>query len=327
MKYHLIYLIGLVLLFSTLIQSKCIVRKPIQKNKIGYRIVDAEEAAALLLSNRNYYENLTQNDLNYRMQKLNATLEEFERFVQKQTLNFTDQEKKLIGKSIKTIESICDERGYRLPPMDNIIFAKTTSLEEDEMEGYTHGTQIYLTKKLFDWIIEEDNIEYSDFNAVIAHELFHCLTRNYPKFRKDMYSILGFTVMDKDIEFPKETLDQIISNPDVEHHNSYATFNINGVKKNCSLILSTTKPFEKPGDHFNDYQKTGLVPIDDLYTIYSRKDALDFYDVLGKNTDYNIDPEETLADNFMYTITDIDYDYKTKNIIKSIDAYLKSYKP
>ena len=34
----------------------------------SYRFADAKEAAELLLSNRGYYDNLTQNDLNYRMQ-------------------------------------------------------------------------------------------------------------------------------------------------------------------------------------------------------------------------------------------------------------------
>ena len=48
---------------------------------------------ALLLSNRDYYDNFNQNDLNFRMQKLDATLEEMEAFAAAQVLDFTDAEK------------------------------------------------------------------------------------------------------------------------------------------------------------------------------------------------------------------------------------------
>ena len=67
----------------------------------------------------------------------------------------------------------------------------------------------------------------------------------------------------------------IISNPDVEHHNSYAAFDINGEMKNCTVIF-TTEPFRKPGDMFFDHMVTGLVPIDDLGTLYTKEDAANF---------------------------------------------------
>ena len=42
----------------------------------------------------------------------------------------------------------------------------------------------------------------------------------------------------------------MISNPDVEKHNSYATFTINNQKKDCYLVLTSIKPFENKGDFF-----------------------------------------------------------------------------
>ncbi len=70
---------------------------------LGYRFADANEAAGLLLSNRDYYDNLNQNDLNYRLQKLDATLEELEAFAAAQTLDFTDAEKARIDESMAQI--------------------------------------------------------------------------------------------------------------------------------------------------------------------------------------------------------------------------------
>lgn len=51
---------------------------------LGYRFADARQAAELLLSNREYYEHMSQNDLNYRMQKQGATLEELLAFAAEQ---------------------------------------------------------------------------------------------------------------------------------------------------------------------------------------------------------------------------------------------------
>ena len=292
---------------------------------IVYRYADAAEASEMVLANKDYYENLSQNDINFRLQKMDGTLEELEKFAAEQTRDFTDEEKAAIDEAIHEIEKICDERGYHLPEEDGIVFAKTTMKDECDAGAYTHGTEIYLGERIVENALSDDTKEF--FQEVLAHELFHCLTRNNPDFRKEMYKILDFTVREKDFEFPQEIKDRIISNPDVEHHDSTAVFRINGEDKECVVIFTTTKPFEKEGDSFFDYAMTGLVPIDDLSAVYSSEEAENFWDLFGENTDYVIDPEETLADNFSFTIiygTD-GKEYATPEIIEKIDALLKSW--
>ena len=84
-------------------------------------------------------------------------------------------------------------------------------------------------------------------------------------------------------------------------------------------------PFEQPGDSFFELGVTGLVPVDDLGTMYTSDDAANFWDVFGRNTDYVIDPEETLADNFAFTILSgpEGREYQSPEIIAAIDALLK----
>lgn len=291
-----------------------------------YRFVDANEAAELLLSNRNYHENMNQEDLNFRMQKLDATLEELEAMVAGETRDYTDAEKVAVDEAMAAIDATCAERGYALPATEGIVFAKTTMREECDAAAYTHGTQIYLGERLLAKGLSEDPKDQAIFRQIVAHELFHCLTRNHPDFRRDMYGILGFTVVDEDYDFAPAIRERIISNPDVGHHNSYAAFEINGEMKNCAVVFTVGKPFEKPGDNFFSSMVTGLVPIDDLTTMYTSKDAANFREVFGRNTDYVIDPEETLADNFAYTLAyPLDgRDYASPEIINAIDAYLKS---
>lgn len=292
----------------------------------NYRFADSGEAAELLLSKRAYYESMSQNDLNFRMQKLDATLEELEAFAAAQTLDFTGAEKAAIDGAMTDIETVCRERGYALPIVDGIVFAKTTMKEECGAGAYTHGTQIYLGQYAMDYALSKDPDDVDYFREIVAHELFHCLTRNHPDFRAAMYAILGFTVVDQDYDFAPAVRERIISNPDVEHHNAYAAFDINGEMLDCAVVFTTAKPYQKPGDSFFDDMVAGLVPLDDLGTMYTSDDAANFWEVFGENTDYVTDPEEALANNFSYTIVYGVHgrEYKTPEIIEAIDAYLRS---
>lgn len=297
-----------------------------QTKKFTYRFADADECYELLTGNDDYYNNMNQMDLDFRLQKKGGTLEELFSLTKEQTRDFTQEEKDAVTNAMDTIEKICQERGYALPPISDIIFCKTTMHEEEDAGAYTHGTQIYLGESVLAAGTSNDPKKQEKFNTILAHELFHCLTRNHPEFRSAMYKLLNFTVTGEDYDFPQSTKDKIISNPDVEHHDSYATFDINGEKMDCVVIFTSDTPFENPGDSFFYKSFTGLVPIDHLDTIYKSDEAANFWDVFGKNTDYVIDPEETMADNFSFTIiygTD-GRDYPTPELIKAIDARLKA---
>ena len=295
-------------------------------NIFTYRFAGAEEAGEMLLANRAYYENLSQQDLNYRLQKTGATLEELEAIIPGEMLDFSDEEKAAIDDAMRIIEAICRECGYHLPKTDGIVFAKTTMKEECDAGAYTHGTEIYLGEAVLSFGLSEQEVWLWYFREIVAHELFHCLTRNHPDFRTAMYGILGFKVADQDYEFGPDVRERIISNPDVEHHNACAAFDINGEMKDCVVVFTTKQPFRQAGDDFlYENRETGLVPVDDLNAMYFPEDAANFWDVFGQNTDYVIDPEETLADNFRFTLCygPEGMEYQSQWIISAMDEYLK----
>ena len=62
----------------------------------GYRFADADEGAELMLSNREYYDNLNQNDLRFRLQKLDVSLDEMETVAAAQTRDYTEAERAAI---------------------------------------------------------------------------------------------------------------------------------------------------------------------------------------------------------------------------------------
>ena len=304
---------------------------PKSNTKIKYRFADLKEAQKLYLSNTNYLNNLNKYDLDYRVNKKNATLEEFKAFVVRQILEFTKEEKEIISKQISEMEKILESQKISLPFNEEITFIKSTQKEENGSLAYTLGTQIYLGEKVFNYFESNDIKKKFIVDALLWHELFHCITKTNKTFRKDMYKIIHFTIMEKDFKIPETIYEISISNPDVPHHDSYASFNIDGKNIDCYMVLTASMPFNYPGDNFFNCIQFTIVPIDSKGEFYFPGDAQNFWEIFGENTPYVIDPEECLADNFSYALLKEKYfeceieqlNFKNPEIIEKIINYLK----
>lgn len=298
--------------------AKYLANKSLEKCEIKFRFADKSEGISLRLGNENYFSNLSQQDLNFRLQKSDAKLDEYKEFSKAQILDFTDEQKKIISDTITLIQKQINNNGYKLPLNEELIFINTTAKDELGAYGYTQKNQIYLSNAIV-------SVNYSELlKKIITHEIFHCLTRSNPQFRKDMYKIIGFSIADEEPEFPQDIRKFIISNPDVEKYDAYATFTINGNKRDCYMLWYITKPFEKEGNDLFGCSSTVLIPIDDFSTIYTIDDASDFWEVIGKNTEYVTAAEECLADNFSFAILGNNgMNYKSPEIIADIIEYIK----
>ena len=92
------------------------------------------------------------------------------------------------------------------------------------------------------------------------------------------------------------------------------------------MVTCTVKPYE--GGKVLKYMQTRLVAIDrsnckalekdGKAVTYSIDDAEDFYDKIGRNTNYTSDPEEILADNFSYLLTN-KQELKSPQIIREME--------
>lgn len=300
-----------------------------QQAHFSYEFADVSTGIQLLLSNKEYHDNFTKADLEYRLQKKGGTKEEYIKFAESKVLEFTEEEKAAIMECMQQIESIAVKRGYRLPKINSINFVKTTMEEECNAAAYTHNSDIYIGEAfLKEYLLAPEN-EKIYYTATILHELFHCITRNTPDFRKDLYEMIGFTIVEKDFEIPPHIRERMISNPDVGNHNSYASFTINGEKKDCFVVFLTIKDFENQGDTFFENASAHLIPVDHPDTVYHMDEAEDFWTVFGRNTAYVIDPEECLADNFSYAFLKdeegfIGIDWPNPEILEKIVALLQA---
>ena len=299
-------------------------------SRIAYRYASRSEGQELMLGNKAYFDGFSRNDLEYKMQKKGATIEEYKAHAAEQVLDFTGEEVKAVDAVFAEMEKSLGDNGYTLPPLGEIVLIKTTMQEEPGASAYTHGTQIYLSPRLLDFLMADQANKHviTYMEHVLWHETFHCLTRCNPDFRAAMYKLIHFTVQEEDFPLPPSAFEYHISNPDVEHHNAYATFRINGQDIDCFTDLITTQHFEKEGDLFFACETTALIPIDGSDMYYTLGQAENFKEVFGANTAYVIDPEECMADNFSYALTygmegPAGGGYPNPEIIEGIMALLK----
>lgn len=295
----------------------------VEGKMLSWRFASAVEGKELLLRNEAYYNRLNRNDISYRLQKKEGTVEELKLFAAAQMKDFTEEEVTFVNETVEWFLLTCKENGYNLPPLDEIVFVRSTLLDEFGASGYSSGMQIYLGDELFLRLKSDDEKAKVKFKHTLIHEIFHCMTRSNPGFRKSMYGIIKFKVEEKKYEFPEEISSCILHNPDVDHMNSHAAFTVNGKKTECVMICMCP-PYEKDGEGLTDLL-IGFVPVDDLSTLYSLNDISDFWDVVGRNNDYILDPEEIMAKNFADALvygTD-GRDYPNPEIIQEVLDYLR----
>lgn len=58
------------------------------------------------------------------------------------------------------------------------------------------------------------------------------------------------------------------------------------------------------------------------YQIISKSEISNYYELIGRNTEYTCHPDETMADNFDYTVKALDDQVKEPWILKSIREIL-----
>lgn len=323
-------------------------------NHLRYHFASQEEGRQLKMANTAYFDGLNQNDLDWKTWHSGASLAEYKALAEAQIVDFTEEEKQIVNSAMDFVESRCAELGIQLPFHDELIFIKSNMADEGYAGGYTHKNEIYLSSYVLGYATRASQGEYGDLDReyflhftheLVAHEIFHVLTRGDAQFRQRIYSLVGFTVMDHDVEFGPAVRNVLESNPDVERYDNWAEFTIGGVKRRCILTAVYTSSYAEAvaidsGANFFYYTQGVLVPLDEPNTMIPIDQATDFYDIMGHNSDYLLAAEEYLADNFSYLIAygldgryDFDWDqdrivvtpYPTPQLIRSMHNTLTQY--
>lgn len=227
------------------------------------------------------------------------------------------------------------ELGIDIAGLENIQYINMTMNNFRGMTAFTSSTHVYANMKQ---LCTSDPERTS---KTFWHELWHVISRNNPQLRKQMYELINFHVLDQEIDIPDEVKSHILCNPDVERHDSYATFTINGKKTDCMLMLYAEEDeYEEFITNFQRYVSTTdgywLMALDSethrpykndkgKYAVYNCREVSDFKEVMSAgNTGYCDDPEECMADNFAYAMIGRT-DLPNKELLEKIRQLLKNH--
>lgn len=263
-----------------------------------YVLADSTSAAKLSLQQDEYTAVHTPFDLAIRLDKqTNIAEQDYLNASAKNVSNWTTEEQNQITKSLQEIENYLNKEHIKLRLPDTIIFIKTNAKEEFGAEGWTRRNRIMLNT----------GAQPIDTHLV-AHELFHVLSRNDKKMRDAIYGIFNFKPCNN-IDYKPAMHNRVITNPDCPFLQHYITVSINGQKQDVALMLYSKIDYHKEFG-MNDYAAVGLLALtgDDAHKqvllkdnepiIYELQQASDLFEQIGMNTHYILHVEEIAAEHF-----------------------------
>lgn len=281
-----------------------------------------EEARKLLTSEDAFTSAWSDFDIDSRMGKAGSTKSELLEHIKAQALEWTKDDKENINASITRINKKLLAANISLS-IGEVTLVKTTAEEEGGAAGYTRGQYIVIAES----VISSDEVSLDKF---MVHELFHVISRTNPLLREKLYQIIGFHMMES-IEYPEVLKPYRITNPDATQTDSYIMLDVGGDHPvPCMMILYANKAYE--GGSFFNYLNIGFLELDkESYkakisdegpVIHGMKDAKNFFQQVGRNTQYIIHPEEIVADNFAFAVLG-NQDLVDQGIVQEILSALK----
>ena len=244
-------------------------------------------------------------------------------FIQGQALEWDAADKAKLREVIAAAKPKLAKFAKHLPRRITLI--KTTGKDEGAAP-YTRGTSIVLPRRTA-------SQSAKGLERLFYHELFHIISRGNPRLRDQLYEIIGYKKCGV-VSLPGDMMPRRISNPDapvVEHCIRVSKDGEcrTGSPRCCSRARRSTTL--KVGGTFFRYLEFRLMQIDrktsaailkDSKPLLLKPDAVEgFFEQIGRNTNYIIHPEETLANNFVHLMT-AKQDLKNPEIPKKIEQLL-----
>ena len=306
---------------------------PALVSEVSYKILPQEDAKEYFLHEK-LHEQITPLFIDVAMQRNNVPHEEWLNKALNSILESKPERQAFLDSIAHLQSDKLRSMGLSLPIPKTI---EIIDMKTDVIAGstaFTSGTRIYVNVNLL------KNYEAQApgrTEKTMWHEMWHVISRNNPELRKQMYALIGFHVLPDEVEIPAEVKAHILCNPDVERHDSYATFKIHGKPTDCMLLLYSED------DEYSAFNLTFFIANADGYwllaldpethkpyrdekgqwVLYNCTEAEDFDQVMsGGNTRYCDDPEECMADNFSYAMMN-DKQCPNQKLLQDIRNLLK----
>ena len=251
---------------------------------------------------------------------------EFLEFVGRNVLDWTETEKASLVAALDHLKVPFDRLALPWPKMISAV--KTTGNEEGGAP-YTRGPALILPQRVLTPARPLDP-------RLVAHELFHILSRSHPGLRDRLYQAIGFEKC-TEIELPETLRSRRITNPDAPANDHCIRVQVAGADAwAVPILFSRTPRYDvKTGGDFFRYMQFQLLLVDRQGDSPAAKPRYEgsqprlvdvdqvtgFFDQVGRNTQYIIHPEEILADNFADLVMQ-DRSVPSPEILKKMQAVL-----
>ncbi len=216
---------------------------------------------------------------------------------------------------------------YPLNWPESVRLVHTTG-EEEGGAAYTRGKAVILPRTRLDQSPEK-------LARLVAHELFHVLSRHDRDIRDRLYRVIGFERC-PEVGLPKPLARRRITNPDapVNAHRIRVRHEGRPVWAIPVLYSSTDRYDPLQGGSFFKYLQFRLLlksvegeavpasaPADSPPRLVEVEEVSGFYEQIGRNSSYIIHPEEILAVNFALIVTG-ETEFPSPGVVEGIRSVL-----
>ena len=262
----------------------------------------SEKSQQLLGNSDGFTQSLSTIDVAARLQDITATREkDYLAFAIQQARNWTPEEVAATQLILETVDERIRTLGLKLNFPAEIYLLKSTMKEEGSAAGYTRANYIVFGKT--------PSID------LFTHELFHIFSRYNPLKRDALYQTIHFRKCNR-LSFPASFQQLKITNPDAPFIEHFLPVIINEKQVEVIFVTPAKKPFDKE-PFFSYLQKKLMIvegPTDDKRPKLSDQELIlldyaavpDLVKYIGDNTNYNIHPEEVMADHFKLLLNGAD---------------------
>ena len=273
----------------------------ILSNRVTF--ADLDRAQKILGHKDRWARQLSDFDMGARQRTAAPTdLQEFLEFAAAAGRGWTPQEENNWQALVRKLSDAMEGLNLHLP---NITLVKTSGEEEFGAAGYTRRHAIMLSESVISLPVTDPRRAY----FLLAHELFHVLSRMDPFLRDDLYALLGFKTVDG-FEYPAELEDRRVSNPDAFEYLHTLTVQSGSASVDVMPVIQSLLPLNEVIQLPNFFTALDIVLLAlDAGTGDTLRDGngelikynfgnTNWIPLMLRNSSFIIHPEEILADNF-----------------------------
>lgn len=275
---------------------------------VGSTILLMDSTSAAMDNSRadGYTSSLTPFDLAIRFDKTPSSLSQTD-YLNKsahEMRNWSADELGKLKEAFGQIDAYVKKTGLHLHMPDTVKLVRTDGAEEFGAEGYTRGNRIMLNT----------GVQPIDLHLV-AHELWHVISRSNEGVRNDAYAVFHFKPCNN-IDYKAALKGQVITNPDCPTLQHYVSVAKDGKTIDVAPVLYTKDPYS-PGFSAMQHASIGLLALtgDDSHkqpmmkegqaVVYEFNEVPDFFQKAGMNTQYVLHIEEITAEHFAALVGEV----------------------